>query len=293
MLSCPRSTTMQERLSFEPAFRAFRQTAAAASPGSGQGPPLRRHSATRATTSRLGKSPSEIPSQTSITKSAESHSRLTISGTAETGWSDVSGSPTCLYCASPNARLTANSPLTRDTPMTCSTVPPTRRMRVRSEGWSGLWSVVMPPSVPWPSTSVPSARPSSTRLSPTLPTRRWYFPPGVLGGVMNANVPVEPLGWPVARNSLSRRSASAEIASSSSGAPQLSSSSVRRRATKVEHWLPPWPSKTPKKPQLSRMWTTCESSMVMRHPFISATPTRMHFPAQRRSAMEVTALGNP
>mmetsp|Transcript_79755 Transcript_79755/g.247355 ORF Transcript_79755/g.247355 Transcript_79755/m.247355 type:complete len:332 (-) Transcript_79755:279-1274(-) len=227
-VSSPSSTTMQERLSLDPASRAFRQTAAAASPGSGQ---ARRRSATRDATSRFGKSPSEIPSHTSIKTSVGEQSRVQISGTADTGWSLVSGSPVCLYCPSPKARLTARSPFTRATPMTSSTRPPTRMMRSRSEGWSGLWSVVKPPSVPFPSTNDPSARPSSTRLSPMFPTRRWYLPPGSLGGVTQANVPVEPLLRPVARNSRSRRSARAATAASSCGAHPASSSSIRRFAT--------------------------------------------------------------
>mmetsp|Transcript_79754 Transcript_79754/g.247350 ORF Transcript_79754/g.247350 Transcript_79754/m.247350 type:complete len:220 (-) Transcript_79754:279-938(-) len=219
---------MQVRLSLDPACSALRQTAAAASAGSGQ---ARRRSATSDATARFGKSPSEIPSHTSIRMSPAGQSRLRTSGTADTGWSLVSGSPVCLYWPSPKARLTARSPLTRATPMTSSTLPPTRTMRSRSGGLSGLWSVVRPPSVPLPSTSEPSARPRSTRLSPTFPTRRKYLPSGSLGGVTQTNVPVEPPFWPVARNSRSRRSARAVTAASSCGAHPASSSSIRRFAT--------------------------------------------------------------
>mmetsp|Transcript_60389 Transcript_60389/g.194458 ORF Transcript_60389/g.194458 Transcript_60389/m.194458 type:complete len:212 (-) Transcript_60389:4-639(-) len=185
----------------------------------------------------------------------------------------------------------ARSPLTRATPMTSWTVPPVLSMRARSPGWSGLWSVVSPPSVPGPSTMLPSARPRRMRLSPRFATRRLYFSlPGT--GRTRTKVPVEPLGCCSSRNSRSKRKAKAVMASSSSGAPRANSSSMRC-AMKDEHWSPPWPSSTPKRPHVSCMKITCMSSMEMRQPFISATPTRNRDPLLRSTTTDVTAFGKP
>mmetsp|Transcript_117340 Transcript_117340/g.233887 ORF Transcript_117340/g.233887 Transcript_117340/m.233887 type:complete len:237 (-) Transcript_117340:460-1170(-) len=134
----PNITIMHERLSLEPHFNASRHTEIAAAPGSGALPPSRSSRAARATTSRFGNSPSEMPSHTSIKKSVASHAMVNSSGAADTGRSSCAGPPVCLYCASPKARLTAKSPLTRATPMTSWTLPPVLSIRSFSLGWSGL-----------------------------------------------------------------------------------------------------------------------------------------------------------
>mmetsp|Transcript_88503 Transcript_88503/g.247538 ORF Transcript_88503/g.247538 Transcript_88503/m.247538 type:complete len:235 (+) Transcript_88503:40-744(+) len=231
-------TIMQERLSVEPRASARRHTAAEALPKSGRAPPSLSCSAASWMTSRLGKLPSEMPSHTRTRKSLASHSKLVNSGSAETGWSSWRGPPVSLCGASPKARLTARSPLTRATPWMNCTVPPVRSIRSRSLGWSGLWSVVRPPSVPGPSTMLPSGRPSSTRLSPMLPTRSLRRP-GASEGCTKAKVPVEPLGVLELRNSRSNLSISSFTAASSTGSEPPESSSVRRWATKAEHCEPP------------------------------------------------------
>mmetsp|Transcript_69458 Transcript_69458/g.201629 ORF Transcript_69458/g.201629 Transcript_69458/m.201629 type:complete len:277 (+) Transcript_69458:27-857(+) len=236
--SPPRNcTSMHERLSVDPRFNARRHTAAAATPKSALALSASASlicSAANSITSRLGKLPSEMPSQTRTRKSFASHSSVVNSGSAETGWSSCLGPPVSLCGASPNARLTARSPFTRATPWTNCTVPPVRSIRSCSLGWSGLWSVVRPPSVPGPSTMLPSALPSSTRLSPMLPTRSLQRPPA-MSGCTNANVPVEPLGAPDSRNSRSIFSIRSLTAASSGGSEPLDNSSVKRFATKAEH----------------------------------------------------------
>ena len=64
-------------------------------------------------------------------------------------------------------------------------------------------------------------------------------------------VAVVPLGCLVSRNSLSKRNTRSVTASSVFGMPFAESSSWKRLAIKSEHWPPPWPSNTPKKPHVS------------------------------------------
>mmetsp|Transcript_149068 Transcript_149068/g.415456 ORF Transcript_149068/g.415456 Transcript_149068/m.415456 type:complete len:262 (-) Transcript_149068:26-811(-) len=238
-------------------------------------------------TSRFGKSPSEMPSHTRTNRSPASHSTVLRSGFAETACCSCGIELDFLKRASPKARLKAKSPLTRGTPPQSSTALPARSIRVRSTGWSGLWSSVSAPSLPGPLTIVPSGRPHSTRLSPMLPTRTRYFPPASEGASAMTNVPVQPLVCSVARNSVSNRRTNSRTAASSAGYP-VASSSRRRRAMNCAHWSPPWPSKTPKNAQLSRMCAMWVSSMLGRQPFISATAARKAGPPKRLTTTEVT-----
>mmetsp|Transcript_68446 Transcript_68446/g.173792 ORF Transcript_68446/g.173792 Transcript_68446/m.173792 type:complete len:332 (+) Transcript_68446:785-1780(+) len=131
-----RSTIMQERLSMEPRSMARLQTAAATCPRSGafsSAISLRSPSAINSITSLFGKLPSEMPSQTRTTKSVGPAVVVVNSGSAETGWSSCAGPPVSLCGASPKARLTAKSPLTRATPWTICTVPPHRSILSLSE----------------------------------------------------------------------------------------------------------------------------------------------------------------
>mmetsp|Transcript_53434 Transcript_53434/g.116657 ORF Transcript_53434/g.116657 Transcript_53434/m.116657 type:complete len:296 (+) Transcript_53434:472-1359(+) len=192
-------TPMQVMLSFESVCTALWHTAVTASP---MFLPSLSMEATSFTTSSLGKLPSETPSHTSSRKSVSSHSMCRNSGSTVTGRSSGPGPPVAFSSLSPKPRLTARFPLTRATPPSAiSTLPPQRSIRARSFGWSGLWSVVSPLSVPPPSTMVPSRLPSRTRLSPALITSSWCFPAGALGFFTTHIVAVEPLACSESRNS--------------------------------------------------------------------------------------------
>mmetsp|Transcript_44226 Transcript_44226/g.117184 ORF Transcript_44226/g.117184 Transcript_44226/m.117184 type:complete len:338 (+) Transcript_44226:621-1634(+) len=81
----PSATIIQDKLSFEPLCKAFLQTDTAAAAKSGVSPLAFKSFAARRTTSLLGKSPSEMPSQTSMRKSVGSHLMVVNSGAADTG----------------------------------------------------------------------------------------------------------------------------------------------------------------------------------------------------------------
>mmetsp|Transcript_104956 Transcript_104956/g.338452 ORF Transcript_104956/g.338452 Transcript_104956/m.338452 type:complete len:352 (+) Transcript_104956:335-1390(+) len=205
---------------------------------------------------------------------------------------------------SPSARERFRVPSTRWQGPTFTTCPPAARMRLRSLGFSGLWSsdnaMALPLRISIARES-PTLATSTSRLSKSTAATHAVDPQEAKGCSGPGSMRPKPQEPAFSRAS-SRGSASSKDSARpapvlppflSLPRPQAWISSVSSRAVRAETSLPPWPSSTAKSAALGKtdgcsISATCASSMASRQPRMlqatQATASAMKVPASALTA---------